>query len=74
MHIQSVNVIITPVYWHFHCDFQQNIVLCNIRLCAIAEPLVIESGLQPPCLKVKDIHFFDAQSRVKFGPLSMISW
>jgi len=33
MHMQHVNALITPVYWYFHCDFQQNIAV----FCAISE-------------------------------------
>jgi len=25
--MQHVNAVITPAYWYFHCDFQQNIAL-----------------------------------------------
>jgi len=31
--MQHVTAIITPVYWYFHCDFQQNIAL----FCAISQ-------------------------------------
>jgi len=33
MHTQHASAIVTPVYWYFHCDFQQNIAL----FCAISD-------------------------------------
>ena len=27
MHIRHADAIIMPVYWYFHCDFQQNMAL-----------------------------------------------
>jgi len=41
-----------------------------------AEPLQFfgqRSGAKPPPMKLKDIHFFDAQRMAKFGQLSRIS-
>jgi len=43
MHMQHVNAVITPVYWYFHCDFQQNIAL----FCAISEFVLLLLFAEP---------------------------
>jgi len=57
MHMQQVNAVITPVYWYFHCDFQQNIAL----FCAISEFLLLLLFADASCLTVaiqKIVFFF----------------
>ena len=46
MHVQHVNAVITPVYWYFHCDFQQNMAL----FCAISECVLLLLFADASCL------------------------
>ena len=46
MHMQHVNAVITPVYWYFHCHFQQNIAL----FCAISEFVLLLLFADASCL------------------------
>jgi len=49
MHMKHVNaVLITPVYWYFHCDFEQNIAL----FCAISEFVLLLLFADASCLTV----------------------
>jgi len=44
--MQHANAVITPVYWYFHCDFQQNIAL----FCAISDFLLLLLFADASCL------------------------
>jgi len=46
MHMQHVNAVITPVYWYFYYDFQQNIAL----FCAISEFVLLLLFADASCL------------------------
>jgi len=44
--MQHVNAAITPVYWYFHCDFQQNIAL----FCVISNFVLLLLFADASCL------------------------
>jgi len=57
MHMQHMNAVITPVYWYFHCDFQQNIAL----FCVISDFVLLLLFADASCLiqwRYRKLFFF----------------